>query len=54
MRDAIFYNGLGLNDPRRYFGRLSSSQEATRLMKESPERYAAMKERARQDDIIGF
>jgi hypothetical protein len=47
-------NNFGLDDPRRYFGALSSSAESSRLMKESPERYAAMKERARQAGIIAF
>ena len=41
-----FYSGLGVDDPRRYFGKDSSSVEAQRLMQESKTRYQAMRAKA--------
>ncbi len=53
LENCEHYNGLGLDDPARYFGARSSSAEASRLM-QNPQAYAAMKEKARQAGIIKF
>ena len=40
-----YYSGIGIDDPRRYFGKDSSSVEAHRLS-QSPAAYKAMRAKA--------
>ena len=48
-----YYSGLGVDDPRRYFGKDSSSAEAQRLMLESPKLYKAYRAKAVEVSLQG-
>jgi hypothetical protein len=48
------WNQIPYDHPARFFGKDSSSQAASELMKQSPEQYHAMKEKARLLGLIAF
>lgn len=54
IQGCTHWNEIPYDHPARFFGRDSSSQAASELMKQSPEKYSEMKQRARELGIISF